>query len=237
MSTNAGERASTQEATQEAKDPVAGRTLQVARPEAHEAGPRFDAERFNNLASGIQSLVVVLSVVAGAIWGAVTLQPILEQRRAEATLAQSEAEARSAALALQQRLRRREVVQVAIEAAAYVLQTGSRTVAVTVRLKNDGEESVRLPFDGQEVQFYVAKVETIRPNGEVVYSNRLDLKVDYVDKTITWFRAHPGDAVEARAIQSLPGPGLYLARYSSEAPADSALPGREFSSEVYFEAR
>jgi hypothetical protein len=192
----------------------------------------MSAETFEKVASGVNSIAATIAIVAAGVWALTRFSVLLEARIAVAEADRAEAEATIA----KRNVVQKEIVNVGI--AADVLASKSskseRWVSVAVTLRNSGSLDYVVDLE-KNVRFYVARVLETKDSGQVVYGNKMNLSFDYADKELTWFNLKPNaDSDVYQAIKRLDSKGLYIARFSVEAPKIGEFPSREYSAQTYF---
>jgi hypothetical protein len=190
-------------------------------------------ERFNNIASGVQAVVVSVGVILGGVWTATTFVALSQAKKATA-----EAEKASAEAALAKRsVASKVIVNTSISATQLRTDSKVRRVLVEVSLSNTGNEPIRLDIK-KNLRYYVARVIEVGSDGIVKFGDMRPLQFDYADKTIEWVLLPPGAELEKmHSVQVVDRPGTYLARFSVSLADSPDGTGREYSSDSYFQVK
>jgi hypothetical protein len=227
MSAGAADEASKRESDRLSRD-----TTSLAR-----GRERFDHEKFKNIASGIQSVVVGVGLVVGGIWTAMTFTLLSGMTRAVAESQKAIAEAETVTLTRANRA----VVDCSLSVKQLTRPPDERWLLVELSARNSGNEPVVL--DTREARFYVVRVRDVDSNGAVAYEDGPDerrLRFDYPDARGPDEPRHSlvlrpkADYERVHTVQRVNAPGLYLLRFSAPLPDDNLVKNREYSAETYF---
>jgi hypothetical protein len=138
------------------------------------------SEKFNNIASGIQAIVVAVGVVVGGGWGLWRYSVLLEARIAVAQAEKAEAEVESA-----KRVARSSVV-VNVDLSARQIQTTlerGKWILVELSIRNTGNQDIKIDLTG-DTRFYVARVTGINKDGALTFDDRAKSRCQIVCKKV-----------------------------------------------------
>lgn len=123
-------------------------------------------EKFKNVASGIQSLVVVVGVAVGAIWTVGALELLKQRETAEAALAKTRLEAEKIALDIQKAKAegaKKRLLIPSIRCSPITPirdgRTTHRFAQVELTLHNTGNDELTLDFT--KMRFYFSRVDGV----------------------------------------------------------------------------
>jgi len=159
-----------------------------------------DHEKFNNIASGIQSLVITTAVIIGGIWTLVTFNVLNQVEQSKAQLRE-----------IEQRLKQFGTVDVQIEATQESLPNDtSEYISAIVQVKNIGTRTVILeyPDDGPFSATRVVLAENGRMNiGEIVRAKISAASNPWL--AVSGSRLLPGEVERTPFFVKIAEPGLY----------------------------
>ncbi len=178
------------------------------------------AETLSAYATAIQGVVISVGVVVGGAWTWKLYEALLQREQAVLATQKLRLEAEESERALRQSQEDENSIVVNAEIDSRQLELeGILAVACDVKLWNTGRRDIRLNYDSSSLEWYIARVANIDQDGKVTYEpDRRDFKTSYFGKRVanSTLRAGAAPAVLS-AVQTVPGPGLYLVRFSQAA--------------------
>ena len=202
----------------------------------------ISSDSFSKVASGISALAATAGLLVGGIWTYARFSVLLEQPIAEATAKAKASEARKTAAeaTTAERIAERTIVvniDLATSTARDPVSSGAWWVTVEISIKNTGNSDVTLDLE-KDTRFYIARITDASKTGELDYEAKRYLAFDYPDRRLTWFTLRPGAELDKyRTVQIVRKPGMYIARFSIEAPSVGGKKGREYSAQSFFVIR
>ncbi len=163
-----------------------------------------DHERFKNILTGLQSIVLTMAILIGGIWTLVTFDALEE---AEIAKAQSEKLARE--------LAERRVLNIQMEASQIMLPDDpARYILATVRFENIGKDSEIFYWSENPVN-----VNKVSLNEESALSMARTPAVRIDLPGTTGLRISAGEVVKKNFLARVREPGLYFVEFEMAASA------------------
>jgi len=177
-------------------------------------------ERFRNLASGFQSIVVAVAVAVGGFWAVFIFDALREADRARLEYER-----------LSQEVRPLRVINVSIEASQLrVNGDPSRYVMVIVQLRNDGRTTERIDWPERPVAITQLKQHPTSgfEFGPVRGTRINSALMGEAGLSETGLRLMPGVALHRAFVAEVAEPGLYFVEFSVDAsPEERAVAAAE----------
>ena len=161
-----------------------------------------DHERFKNILSGLQSIVLTLAILTGGIWTLVTFNARQEVEIAKGT---SELLARD--------LAERRILNIQMEASQITLPNDrARYILATVRFENVGKDSEI--FNWSDTPVHVSRV-SINEGDELITLRLPAMRINLPESA--GLRILAGEVVKSDFLARVNEPGLYFVDFEMEA--------------------
>jgi hypothetical protein len=183
-----------------------------------------DAERFANLASGVQSLVIAIAVIVGGGWSFYTFSSQLQVQNARAQLTKLERDL-EAEPRVELDLDISAIERPSVDGPPIDGPSKKRQYFVaTLSAKNVGTANTVLRLNEYPVELF--KVSLDRAGTESwTLIRRTGVRMDH-DRTLSALALQVGAANKTSFIIAVDSPGLYLAQVSAERTAAEAATAR-----------